>query len=259
MRPVRHPASVLRRARCACSTATSRCGEMPREPRGRCSIAAVTAASGYRWAASPVTRSSAGCMAGATTRPDDVCRSPRCVAHVCRRSSRSRRSRAPRPTATSGYGWGGPGRGRAARPASPEFAGRSWLQGSLDMRCAAARGVEINLDGAHVYFVHPSHPATVSFRASADVLCDAQQELRVTDRGLVVFWPPVGSVTETIPDTASRIEFELPYTVRFANRTRLADAGHAVRADRRGQLPDGIHDVARTAGRAPGGMDRTNS
>lgn len=121
---------------------------------------------------------------------------------------------------TDGYVWVWMGRAGAqprGTPAIPGFGGRSWLQGCVDIACAAARGVEINLDGAHVYFVHATHPAAVAFRASANALSDARQELRVSARGLVVFWPPVGSAADAIPDTASRIAFELPYTVRFAN------------------------------------------
>ena len=100
-------------------------------------------------------------------------------------------------------------------PAIPEFEASRWLQGSMDMACAAARGIEINLDGAHVYFVHPSHPQTVAFRQRGASRADSQHEMRVTDRGLIMFWPPAASASEPIPPQAARIQFELPNLIRI--------------------------------------------
>jgi phenylpropionate dioxygenase-like ring-hydroxylating dioxygenase large terminal subunit len=100
-------------------------------------------------------------------------------------------------------------------PGIPEFEASRWLQGSMDMACAAAKGIEINLDGAHVYFVHPSHPQTVAFRQRGAARADSQHEVRITDRGLVMFWPPAASASEPIPAQAARIQFELPNLIRI--------------------------------------------
>ena len=85
--------------------------------------------------------------------------------------------------------------------------------------------IEINLDGAHVYFVHPSHPQTVAFRQRGASRADSQHEMRITDRGLVMFWPPAASASEPIPPQAARIQFELPNLIRIQtpgdNRTLL--------------------------------------
>jgi phenylpropionate dioxygenase-like ring-hydroxylating dioxygenase large terminal subunit len=102
-------------------------------------------------------------------------------------------------------------------PGIPCFAGRKWLQGSGDIACDAVRSIEINLDPAHIYYVHPSHPATQAFRAGGSVFQDSRQEVRVTDNGLVMFWPPSASPSDPVPQDAFRIYFELPNLVRFEN------------------------------------------
>lgn len=102
-------------------------------------------------------------------------------------------------------------------PGIPEFAGRRWLQGQGDIACSAMRALEINLDPVHIYFVHPSHPATVAFKANGSTFEDSRQEVRVTERGLVMFVPISEGPNTPIPAHAMRIYFDLPSLIRFEN------------------------------------------
>jgi phenylpropionate dioxygenase-like ring-hydroxylating dioxygenase large terminal subunit len=119
-----------------------------------------------------------------------------------------------------GYVWVWMGKDRSeptCEPAIPGFAGRPWVQGSGAIGCDVTRSIEINLDPAHIYYVHPSHPATIAFQQGGGVFEDSRQELRLTEQGLVVFWPPAPSLDAPIPRDSFRIYFDLPNVVRFEN------------------------------------------
>jgi hypothetical protein len=96
----------------------------------------------------------------------------------------------------------------------PEFAHGKWLQGSRVLACNPVRALEINFDTAHLYFVHPSHPATIAARASG--FAPATQELRLTELGCRVFAPVTESETQPIPDPPRVLqEFMLPGTITY--------------------------------------------
>jgi phenylpropionate dioxygenase-like ring-hydroxylating dioxygenase large terminal subunit len=117
-----------------------------------------------------------------------------------------------------GYIWVWMGQGDTrptAPPSIPEFAGGRWTQGAQDLACEATKAIEINLDGAHVYFVHPTHPATIAFRAQGSVRRDNTSEVRVLEDGVIMFWPATASASDPIPKDRGYIQFQLPNLVRL--------------------------------------------
>ncbi len=107
-----------------------------------------------------------------------------------------------------GYVWIWIGRQEPGPPPQiPEFSGRRWLQGARVVACNFVKALEINVDIAHIPFVHPTHPVT---RAAARSGFVAQEyEIRPADGGFVVFSPPAGSAQEPVPPGAVQ-EFKLP-------------------------------------------------
>ncbi len=98
-------------------------------------------------------------------------------------------------------------------PAIPEFAEGKWIQGSRRVKCNFLRALEITFDGAHVYFAHPKHPATIA--AQKFGLISDKSEVRMTELGCVVFSPPATSDEQPIPQGASTMAFNLPGHIRF--------------------------------------------
>jgi phenylpropionate dioxygenase-like ring-hydroxylating dioxygenase large terminal subunit len=100
-------------------------------------------------------------------------------------------------------------------PGITQFASGEWWQGSLEMACEYTKAIEINLDSAHVYFVHPTHPGTIAFQARGGVFEDRSHEMRITDKGLTMFSPAVATAADPIPNEAYKIHFELPNLIRL--------------------------------------------
>jgi phenylpropionate dioxygenase-like ring-hydroxylating dioxygenase large terminal subunit len=98
-------------------------------------------------------------------------------------------------------------------PSIPEFSSGTWLQGSRIIHCHYLRALEITFDGPHVYFVHPTHPATLAAQKSG--FAEQTTELRMTQKGCLVFGPATGGENDPIPPYAYQMEFELPGRIRF--------------------------------------------
>lgn len=109
--------------------------------------------------------------------------------------------------------WMGNEQPKAAAPALPEFSNGKWMQGSRLIQCNYLRALEITFDSPHVYFAHPTHPATIAAKKFG--LTYHPQEMRVTDNGCIYFGPPAESENTPIPKDAFRIEFTLPGLIRF--------------------------------------------
>jgi hypothetical protein len=78
------------------------------------------------------------------------------------------------------------------------------------MRCDAMKGIENNLDWCHPYFTHPwTHGQFFATRFRG--FREQSYEMRLTDRGLVVFAPVTASEDEPIPERPFvKASFELP-------------------------------------------------
>lgn len=97
-----------------------------------------------------------------------------------------------------------------AEPEPIEAFGRfDWIQGSLDLECAALLAIENNLDWCHPVFAHPMTHG-MYFLNQAVGFREETIEVRASARGLRVFAPPtagpevepdpLGSLTLTLPD-----------------------------------------------------------
>lgn len=116
-----------------------------------------------------------------------------------------------------GYVWvwiGEAGPDPAAPPQIPKFALYRWHQGSILMQCEAMKGIENNLDWCHPYFTHPwMHGQFYAARFRG--FREQSYEIRLTDRGMVVFTPVTASEDEPIPERPIvKLSFDLPDRVR---------------------------------------------
>ena len=100
-----------------------------------------------------------------------------------------------------------------AEPKIPEVHSGNWLQGTRVIECNYLRALEITFDAPHVYFLHPSHPATVA--AAKYGFGESQMELRITDSGCTVFAPVTAAEGEPIPQYGFTMEFTFPGRIRF--------------------------------------------
>ncbi|WP_438028528.1 Rieske 2Fe-2S domain-containing protein [Sorangium sp. So ce233] len=94
----------------------------------------------------------------------------------------------------------------------PRFASRRWMQGAMDMRCDYLKMIENNVDVCHPYFAHPwTHFQffTILFRGFQEY----EYEMRVTERGIVVFTPATSDPEAPIPPDAMMATYELPNRV----------------------------------------------
>jgi phenylpropionate dioxygenase-like ring-hydroxylating dioxygenase large terminal subunit len=117
-----------------------------------------------------------------------------------------------------GYVWvwmGEPGSNLALPSRNPDFARYRWLQGSIPMQCDAMMGIENNLDWCHPYFTHEwTHGQFFATRFRG--FREQSYEMRLTERGLVVFAPVTTSEEEPIPEhPIVKLDFELPDKVRL--------------------------------------------
>lgn len=108
--------------------------------------------------------------------------------------------------------------GRVPPPAIPELSlkDENWLQGARVIECNYLRALEITYDSAHIYFVHPNHPATLAARQHG--FKESASEIRLTPTGCVVFSPPARAAGRPIPAESSTMEFILPNRIRFVAR-----------------------------------------
>jgi phenylpropionate dioxygenase-like ring-hydroxylating dioxygenase large terminal subunit len=122
-----------------------------------------------------------------------------------------------------GYVWiwvGDADPGSTLPPRIPGFAQTRWVQGSVEMQCDALKMIENNVDWCHPYFAHPK-AHTQYFVAERIGFRDNQYEMRVHERGLVVFAPVTASEHEPIPDRPLiKLTYELPgrVTVEMPSR-----------------------------------------
>jgi nitrite reductase/ring-hydroxylating ferredoxin subunit len=95
-------------------------------------------------------------------------------------------------------------------PRVPEFEQFRWHQGSIPMGCDFMKGIENNLDWCHPYFAHPwTHGQFFSTHYGG--FKETAYEIRLTERGMVVFAPVTASEDEAIPkDAVAKLSFELP-------------------------------------------------
>ncbi len=109
--------------------------------------------------------------------------------------------------------WAGDAKPHAA-PDMPEIHTGHWMQGTRVIECNYLRALEITFDAPHVYFLHPSHPATIA--AAKHGIGESQLELRITDKGCILFGPPAASEADPIPSFGFTMEYILPGHIRFA-------------------------------------------
>ncbi len=86
-----------------------------------------------------------------------------------------------------------------------------WRQGTMRANCAAEFLAENILDSSHVPFVHKgTHPAYFFNKINGFVEYD--YETRLTERGVLVFYPPTAEPTDPFPEdtVSSYLHFELP-------------------------------------------------
>ena len=119
-----------------------------------------------------------------------------------------------------GYVWLWAGDGAPTLP-GPEpiaaFDRFDWLQGALTLQASALSVIENNLDWCHPVFAHPNTHGQY-FLNQALGFREYAIEMRLTDRGVVVFSPVVGPADPIPPDPQVSLEYELPdrVTVAFA-------------------------------------------
>ena len=94
-----------------------------------------------------------------------------------------------------------------AIPGAHEYA---WRQGTVPIKCNAGTFLENMLDGAHAVFTHKgAHPAY--FFNVLNGFKEYEYEVRVTDSGFTLFFPPTKEADEPIPERAdSMASFCLP-------------------------------------------------
>lgn len=92
-------------------------------------------------------------------------------------------------------------------PGAPDYA---WRQGTVHVKCNAGMFLENMLDGAHAVFTHKgAHPAY--FFNVMNGFREYEYEVRVTDHGFTLFYPPTASAEQAIPAGADSVAtFELP-------------------------------------------------
>jgi phenylpropionate dioxygenase-like ring-hydroxylating dioxygenase large terminal subunit len=86
----------------------------------------------------------------------------------------------------------------------------AWRQGTVNINCNAGMFLENMLDGAHAVFTHKgTHPAY--FFNMLNGFKEYEYEVRVTDTGFTLFYPPTADAGEPVPERAdSMASFHLP-------------------------------------------------
>ncbi|HEX6394398.1 MAG TPA: aromatic ring-hydroxylating dioxygenase subunit alpha [Acidimicrobiales bacterium] len=114
-------------------------------------------------------------------------------------------------------------------PRIERFARTGGVQGSAILRCDWKMALENNLDWCHPVFTHPwTHPQFYMRLLHGSQ--DSPYELRTTESGFVMFWPPVGENDPTPEDPDVLVVFELPNRVTVSVRHLLGDKGPRIPA-----------------------------
>jgi phenylpropionate dioxygenase-like ring-hydroxylating dioxygenase large terminal subunit len=110
-----------------------------------------------------------------------------------------------------GYVWVWMGAGPAtAAPAIEDFGAFDWLQGAMDLKCSALAVIENNLDWCHPVFAHP-HTHGMFFMNQARGFQDTVVEVRLHEKGIVVFAPPTAAAEDLMPaQTWVSLAYTLP-------------------------------------------------
>jgi phenylpropionate dioxygenase-like ring-hydroxylating dioxygenase large terminal subunit len=122
------------------------------------------------------------------------------------------------------YIWVWMGGGTPDTPAPPPIRNAGlhpWRQGTVQASCCAEFLVENILDSSHVPFVHKgTHPAYFFNKINGFVEYD--YEVRLTERGVLVFYPPAKDADAPFPEdtVSSYLHFELPDRVYVFQRGR---------------------------------------
>ena len=98
----------------------------------------------------------------------------------------------------------------ALPPAIPDFAESAWDQGTYEYACEAIRLIENQFDACHPTFTHKgSHPAYIVHKVRG--FREYIFETRITEHGLIAFFPPTDATTDPIPTSpTSATELQLP-------------------------------------------------
>jgi phenylpropionate dioxygenase-like ring-hydroxylating dioxygenase large terminal subunit len=99
------------------------------------------------------------------------------------------------------------------KPSLQGFREGKWFQGSRILECDFVKALEINLDTAHLYYVHPSHPATINAASAGFAL--QEHEIRTSSKGFRIFHPPTDNPAAPIGATTFLQEFSLPGNIMF--------------------------------------------
>jgi phenylpropionate dioxygenase-like ring-hydroxylating dioxygenase large terminal subunit len=115
-----------------------------------------------------------------------------------------------------GYIWVWTGKGEPdpiAPDRIPEFDQYGWLQGVSPAACSAMMLIENQFDSAHPAFAHVgTHPSYYASLVSG--LREYEYEVRVTDTGMVSFYPTTKEESDPIPEKVKTLtQFELPSRV----------------------------------------------
>ena len=114
-------------------------------------------------------------------------------------------------------------------PRIGRFARTGGVQGSATIRCDWKMALENNLDWCHPVFTHPwTHPQFYMRLLHGSQ--DSPYELRTTDSGFVMFWPPVGETDPTPEDPDVLVVYEVPNRVTVSVRHLLGDKGPRIPA-----------------------------
>lgn len=120
------------------------------------------------------------------------------------------------------YIWVWMGTGEPDTPLPPKIKDiglHPWRQGTVHCACSAELLADNILDASHVPFVHKgTHPAYFFNRINGFVEYD--YEVRITERGVMVFYPPTANADDPFPEdtVASYQHFELPDRVYVFQR-----------------------------------------
>ncbi|RQS64131.1 aromatic ring-hydroxylating dioxygenase subunit alpha [Burkholderia sp. Bp8963] len=140
-----------------------------------------------------------------------------------------------------------------APPRIRDLALHGWRQGTVRADCRADFLMENILDSSHVPFVHKgTHPSYFFNRINGFVEYD--YELRVTERGLIVFYPPLSDADAEFSgdDVSSYLQFELPdriYVFQRGAKHHFHLVLHLVReAENRSRIEWIMVDVANAPG-----------
>jgi phenylpropionate dioxygenase-like ring-hydroxylating dioxygenase large terminal subunit len=129
------------------------------------------------------------------------------------------------------FAWMGEGAPASDWPAPiAEFERFNWLQGALTLEAEALAVIENNLDWCHPVFAHP-YTHGQFFMNQAMGFQELDIEARLTERGLVVFFPPTAEAEDPIPDAPwVALAFELPDRVTVSFAGSIVEGSRAARA-----------------------------